>query len=154
MLLPDDLISNTEQPVVSAPQSVLHYIQQLRRNNWICGVFQVAVPVYDGLAAFSLPVPPEKAALMEVKLYVRNLPGATTGSELDALFARAGEVTSVDLITDRRTGRSRGYAYVTMSTQNEADKAVSLFNAYALDDHKLKVALVKPRQQPRSVMMD
>lgn len=58
---PADLILNTEKPVVSAAQSVLHYIQQLRRKNWICGVFQAAVPVCYGLAAFSLPVPPEKA---------------------------------------------------------------------------------------------
>src|SRR5574339_661101 len=104
MLLPDDLISNTDKPVVSTAQSVLHYMQPLRRNNWICGVFQAAVLVCYGLAAFSLPVHPEKAVLMEVKLYVGNLPRATTGKELDALFAQAGEVTSVDLITDRRTG--------------------------------------------------
>ena len=84
---------------------------------------------------------------MEVKLYVGNLPRATTDKELDALFAQAGEVTSVDLITDRRTGGSQGYAYVTMSTQNQADKAVSMFNAYSLNDRKLKVALTKPRRQ-------
>ena len=147
MLLPNDLISNTEKPVVSVVQSVLHYIQQLRWNNWICGVFQAAVPIYYGLAAFSLPVYPEKAVLMEVKLYVGNLPRGTTGKELDALFAQAGKVTSVDLITDRRTGGSQGYAYVTMSTQNEADQAVSMFNAYSLKHRKLKVALTKPRQQ-------
>lgn len=85
--------------------------------------------------------------LMEVKLYVGNLPRVTTRKELDALFGQAGDVTSVDIITDRLTGGSKGYAYVTMSAQNEADKAVSIFNAYSLDDHRLKVALVKPRQQ-------
>ena len=116
-------------------------------------MFQAAVPVYYGLAAFSLPVHPEKAVLMEVKLFVGNLPRATTDEELDALFAQAGEVTSVDLITAHRIGGSQGYAYVTMSTQNEADKAVSMFNTYSLDDHKLKVALTKPRQQQGSVTM-
>ena len=84
---------------------------------------------------------------MEVKLYVGNLPRDTTGRELDALFARAGDVTAVDLITDRITGRSNGYAYVTMGTQNEADRAVSMFNAYSLEDRRLKVVLVRPRQQ-------
>jgi RNA recognition motif-containing protein len=90
---------------------------------------------------------------MEVKLYVGNLSYATTREELDALFERAGDVSSVDIITDRATGRSQGYAYVTMSTQNEADKAVSMFNAYSFDDHRLKVALVKSRQQRGFVTM-
>jgi RNA recognition motif-containing protein len=70
-----------------------------------------------------------------------------TAKDLDALFTQAGDVTAVDIITHRLTGRSKGYAYVTMSAQNEADRAVSIFNAYSLDDHRLKVALVKPRQQ-------
>jgi RNA recognition motif-containing protein len=109
-------------------------------------------PCY-GLAAYSLPVHPEKAVLMQVKLYVGNLPRVTTGKQLDALFAQAGDVTSVDIITDRRTGRSQGYAYVTMSTQNEADKAVSMFNAYSFYDRRLKVALVKPRQVQGLVTM-
>ena len=107
-----------------------------------------------GRAAFSSPVHPEKAVLVEVKLYVGNLPRAITGKELNALLAQAGDVTSVDIITDRLTGRPQGYAYVAMSTQNEADKAVSMFNAYSLDDHRLKVALVKPRQQRGFVRMD
>jgi RNA recognition motif-containing protein len=99
------------------------------------------------LFLYRSPWDPEKAVLMEVKLYVGNLPRATTGKELDALFAQAGDVTAVDIITDRRTGRPQGYAYVTMSAQNEADKAVSMFNAYSLNDHRLKVTLVKPRPQ-------
>ena len=90
---------------------------------------------------------------MQVKLYVGNLPRTTTRNQLDALFAQAGDVTLVDIITDRLTGGSKGYAYVTMSTQNEADKAVSMFNAYSLEDHRLKVALVKPRSQRGFVTM-
>jgi RNA recognition motif-containing protein len=109
-------------------------------------------PCY-GLAAFSLPGHSEKAVLMEVKLSVGNLPWTITVKELDALFAQAGDVTSVDIITDRLTGRSQGYAYVTMSTQNEADKAVSMFNACSLDNHRLQVALVKPRRQRGFVTM-
>ena len=84
---------------------------------------------------------------MEAKLYVGNLPRSTTGRELTAIFAQAGDVTAVTLITDRLTGGSKGYAYVTMSAQSEADKAISMFNAYSLNDHLLKVDLAKPREQ-------
>jgi RNA recognition motif-containing protein len=84
---------------------------------------------------------------MEVKLYVGNLPGSTTGQELDALFTQAGEVTAVNIITDRLHGGSKGYAFVTMSAQSEADKAVSMFNAYFLDDRHLKVTLVTSRKK-------
>lgn len=82
---------------------------------------------------------------MEVQIYVGNLSKSTTGKELSVLFAQAGDVTAVNVITDRLTGGSKGYAYVTMSAQSEADKAVSMFNTYALDDHRLKVLLVKRR---------
>lgn len=87
--------------------------------------------------------------MIEVQLYVGNLPRSTTGRELRALFARAGDVTAVDVMTDRLTGGSLGYAYVTMSAQSEADKAVSLFNAYILGQHSLKVTLVRTRGQLR-----
>lgn len=90
---------------------------------------------------------------MEVTLYVGNLPTSTTGRELNSLFAQVGDVTAVNLITDRLTGGCKGYAYVTMSAQSEADKAVSMFNAYFLDDHPLRVALVKPREQRGFVTM-
>lgn len=84
---------------------------------------------------------------MEVKLFVGNLASSATGRQLNALFAQAGDVTAVNLITDRLTGGCKGYAYVTMSAQSEADKAVSMFNSFSLDDHPLKVALVRPREQ-------
>ena len=83
----------------------------------------------------------------EVKIYVGNLPRSTTGKELNTLFMQAGEVTAVQIITDRQNGISKGYAFVTMSAQSEADKAVSMLNTYSLDDHRLKVALVKSREQ-------
>lgn len=84
---------------------------------------------------------------MEVKLYVGNLPRSMTGKELNSLFAQAGDVLAVSIATDRLSSGSRGYAYITMSAQSEADKAVSMFNAYFLDGHPLKVALAKPREQ-------
>ena len=84
---------------------------------------------------------------MEIKLHVRNLSKATTSAELEALFAQAGTVTAVDLIRDRRTGTPKGYAFITMSAQSEADKAVSKFNAYLLNDQELTVKLVRSREQ-------
>jgi RNA recognition motif-containing protein len=84
---------------------------------------------------------------MEVKLYVGNLSKSTTQEELDKLFQKAGEVGSVNIITDHTSGESKGFAFVTMSAQSEADKAVSMFNAYSLSDHLLKVDLAKPREQ-------
>ncbi|HJR79242.1 MAG TPA: RNA-binding protein [Anaerolineales bacterium] len=84
---------------------------------------------------------------MEFEIYVGNLPKSTTQDELNTLFTQAGEVTAVNLIKDRKSGQSNGFAFIKMSAQNEADKAVSMFNAYALDDHYLKVNLVRSRQQ-------
>jgi len=84
---------------------------------------------------------------MEVKVSVRNLSRLTTHEELTTLFAQAGEVTSVDLIMDGKRSEPRGFAFITMSAQSEADKAISMFNAYSLDKHLLKVDLVRPRKQ-------
>jgi RNA recognition motif-containing protein len=84
---------------------------------------------------------------MEAKLHVGNLSKSTTQEELNALFAQAGEVTAADIIKDRKSGESRGFAFVTMSAQSEADKAVSMFNSYSFSDHALKVSLAKPREQ-------
>lgn len=85
--------------------------------------------------------------IMEVQLYIGNLPRSITGTELNTLFMQAGEVTAVNISIDRLTGGSKGYAYITMSAQSEADKAVSMFNTYFLDDHPLKVVLTKRREQ-------
>lgn len=87
---------------------------------------------------------------MEVKLSVRNLSKSTTPEELNTLFTKAGDVTSVDIIMDRKRGESKGFAFVTMSAQSEADKAVSMFNAYSLDDRQIKVDLARPRE-PRGL---
>jgi len=84
---------------------------------------------------------------MEVKLYVGNLSKSTTQNDLSVLFAQAGDVTSVEVIKDRHSDESRGFAFITMSAQSEADKAVSMFNTYSLSDHVLKVSLAKPREQ-------
>ena len=84
---------------------------------------------------------------MEVKVYVRNLSKSTTQEELEALFTKAGTVTAVNLIKDRKSGVSKGFAYITMSSENEADRAVNMFNSYSFADQELRVDLAKPREQ-------
>ena len=66
----------------------------------------------------------EREIKMEAKLYVGNLSKSTTQDELNVLFAQAGEVTVTEVIKDRKSGDSRGFAFITMSAQSEADKAV------------------------------
>lgn len=85
--------------------------------------------------------------MIEIDLYVGNLSKSTTQEDLNVLFSRAGDVLSVDVIKDRRSGKSNGFAFVTMSAQSEADRAVSMFNAYSLNDHHLRVTLVRRREQ-------
>jgi RNA recognition motif-containing protein len=84
---------------------------------------------------------------MKAKLYVGNLSKSTTQDELNALFAQAGDVSAAEVIKDRKSGESKGFAFITMSTQSEADKAISMFNAYSLSDHVLKVSPAKPREE-------
>ena len=84
---------------------------------------------------------------MDIRLYVGNLAKSTTEQELQTLFVQAGAVSSVEVVKDRDTGQSKGFAFVTMTDQSEADKAISMFNAYSLSDHELKVNTAKPRPQ-------
>jgi RNA recognition motif-containing protein len=84
---------------------------------------------------------------MDARLYVGNLSKLTTQDELSALFTQAGGVTATELIKDRRTGESKGFAFVTMSAQSEAENAISMFNAYSLSDHVLKVSIAKAKEQ-------
>jgi len=83
---------------------------------------------------------------MNTKVFVGNLQKATTQEELSTLFAQAGEVVATDIITDRGTGASRGFAFVAMSTQSEAEKAIEMFNAYSLNERELKVDWAKPKR--------
>ena len=87
---------------------------------------------------------------METKLYVGNLSYDTTEDSLRTKFAEAGTVVSVDIIKDRDTGRMRGFAFVTMSSDDEAQNAIKILNEKMLDDRALKVNLARPREeQPR-----
>jgi RNA recognition motif-containing protein len=89
----------------------------------------------------------ESSFNMEAKIYVGNLARSTNQADLNNLFTQAGQVVSVDVIKDRKSGEPKGYAFITMSAQSEADKAISMFNAYSLGDLALTVNLAKPREQ-------
>ena len=82
---------------------------------------------------------------MDVRLYVGNLAKSTTEDELKTLFTQAGSVAAVDLDKDRNSGESKGFAFITMGEQTEADKAISMFNAYSLANRELKVNVAKPK---------
>ena len=84
---------------------------------------------------------------MEVKLYVGNLSFNTTEDQLRTLFAQAGTVTYVELIKDRETGQSKGFAFVQMSTQAEAEKAIKTFNGSTLDNREIKVNPARPKEE-------
>jgi len=86
---------------------------------------------------------------METKLYVGNLAYETTEEDLHTLFAQAGTVTSVDLIKDRASGRSKGFAFVVMGNQSELEKAIQMFNSYNLDQRELTVNIARPREERR-----
>ena len=87
---------------------------------------------------------------MEVKLYVGNLSYATREEELRTLFAQAGTVSSVALIKDRDTGSSKGFAFVEMTTQAEAQTAISMFHNYQLGERPLTVNMARPREERSS----
>jgi RNA recognition motif-containing protein len=83
---------------------------------------------------------------MEVKLYVGNLSYSTTEDSLRTLFTQAGTVSSVALIKDRDTGQSKGFAFLEMSSQAEAQKAISMFNGFMMGDRELKVNTARPKE--------
>ena len=85
---------------------------------------------------------------MSKKLYVGNLDYATTEHVLNDVFAEAGEVVSVNLITDRMTGRSRGFAFVEMAEASAAQRAIEELNGKTVGERQIKVAEARP-QKPR-----
>ena len=102
-------------------------------------------PYYRETTDFIFGRAEERSKKMEAKLYVGNLSKSTTQEELNVLFTQAGNVTATEVIKDRKSGESKGFAFITMSEQSEADKAISMFNEYSLGDRELKVSVAKPR---------
>jgi RNA recognition motif-containing protein len=84
---------------------------------------------------------------MDAKLYVGNLSYNTTEESLRAAFSQAGTVVSVDMIKDRETGRMKGFAFVTMSNQEEAENAIKLLNEKMVDNRAIRVNIARPREE-------
>ena len=82
---------------------------------------------------------------MDAKLDVGNLASTTSNDELRQLFTQAGAVASVVMIKDRDTGASTGRAVITMATRADTRKAISMFDAYRLDERSMTVNLTRPR---------
>jgi len=80
-------------------------------------------------------------------LYVGNLPHSTTEAELRGLFEAHGAVDKVSLVTDRDTGRSRGFAFVEMTNASEADKAIAALNGTELGGRALTINEAKPKTE-------
>ncbi len=84
---------------------------------------------------------------MDAKLYVGNLSYDTTEESLRAAFAKAGTVVSVEMIKDRETGRMKGFAFVTMKNQEEAENAIKLLNEKMVDNRAIRVNIARPREE-------
>lgn len=82
---------------------------------------------------------------MDTRVYVGNLSKSATQEQLNTLFAQAGVVSSVEIVTDKSSGVPKGFAFVAMADQAGADKAVSMFNDHFMGDSMLKVNIAKPR---------
>jgi RNA recognition motif-containing protein len=84
---------------------------------------------------------------MAKKLYVGNLSYNVTEVQIRELFAQVGEITEVSVITDRDTGKSKGFAFVQMSDDNAAQEAIRRFNGHSLDARALSVSEARPREE-------
>ena len=84
---------------------------------------------------------------MSSNLYVGNLTFNTTTADLETLFAQHGDVSKAQVITDRDTGRSRGFGFVEMESQEGADTAISALNGTDLDGRDLTVSVAKERSR-------
>ena len=82
-----------------------------------------------------------------MKIYVGNLSFQTTNQDLNDLFGAVGAVESANIIEDRETGRSRGFAFVEMSSQAEGENAIAQLNGKEVDGRELKVNEAKPQEK-------
>ena len=84
---------------------------------------------------------------MAQKLYVGGLPYSTTDQELADAFAQAGSVASASIVTDRMTGRSRGFGFVEMATEEEANAAIDMWHGKELGGRTLTVNIARPKEE-------
>ena len=83
---------------------------------------------------------------MATNIYVGNLPWTTTNDELADMFSQYGQVTKAQVITDRKTGRSRGFGFVEMASEEEAQRAIDAMNNQDFNGRPLTVNIAKPRE--------
>jgi len=83
---------------------------------------------------------------MAKRLFVGSLPYSATSAQLEELFSQVGKIASLNLITDRFSGQSKGFAFVEMSTDEESDAAIKKFNNYELDGRKIVVNVARPQE--------
>ena len=83
---------------------------------------------------------------MAINIYVGNLPWATTTDDLHAMFGEFGAVTRAQVVTDRETGRSRGFGFVEMPNEAEANAAIAALNETPMNGRPLTVNIAKPRE--------
>ncbi len=86
---------------------------------------------------------------MGKKIYVGNLPYSTDDAELESAFNQFGQVESARVITDRETGRSKGFGFVEMASDDEANQAIEKLNGSQLSGRQITVSEARP-QQPRT----
>jgi RNA recognition motif-containing protein len=87
-----------------------------------------------------------EVVLMSIRLYVGNLPKEIERTELEELFSQAsGELTSTKVVTDRKTGKCRGFGFVTVETEEQADVIIEKLNGYSLKDSVLKIEKALPK---------
>ncbi|MCL4533763.1 MAG: RNA-binding protein [Bacteroidetes bacterium] len=84
---------------------------------------------------------------MAKRLYVGNLPYNTTDDDLRSLFGQAGTVEDATVMTERDTGRSRGFGFVEMTTDADAENAVRMFDGYTMDGRQLRVNPAMEREE-------
>jgi RNA recognition motif-containing protein len=87
---------------------------------------------------------------MSIRLYVGNLPKELERQELEAVFADFDEGVSTKVITDRRTGKCRGFGFVTVKNDEQADQLIEKFNGYMFKDSPLKIEKALPRSKGKS----
>ncbi|MGF1498177.1 MAG: RNA recognition motif domain-containing protein [Elainellaceae cyanobacterium] len=84
---------------------------------------------------------------MSIRLYVGNLPKELERQELEAVFSEFDDSVSTKLITDRKTGKCRGFAFVTVKTDEQADQLIEKYNGFVFKDNPLKVEKAQPRSK-------
>ncbi len=84
---------------------------------------------------------------MATKLYVGNLPFSADEAQLRKIFEEAGEIVSIQIITDKFTNKSRGFGFIEMATQEGANEAIKRFNGHSMNDRALVVNEARPREE-------